>query len=109
MWLALVAGLGLAAALGAAAGAVVLLPLSELGSVSDRAEPLGYLWATLWRIWPQNVLTFLVPYINGDISDNTYIGPPFFWEDYGYVGLGDRRPRALRRPARAAAAARRRS
>ena len=87
VWLAVVAGLGLATALGAAAGAVVLLPLSELGSVSDRSEPLGYLWSTALAYWPQNVLTFVVPYINGDISDNSFVGPPFFWEDYGYVGL----------------------
>jgi Bacterial membrane protein YfhO len=85
--LALLAGLGLAIGLGAAAGAVVLVPLSELGSVSDRSEPLGYLWSTALAYWPPNILTFLVPYINGDISDNSFIGHPFFWEDYGYVGL----------------------
>src|SRR5262249_8497631 len=34
-----------------------------------------------------NALTFLFPYAHGDISNNTYSGPPFFWEDYGYVGL----------------------
>jgi hypothetical protein len=87
VWLALLAGLGLATALGAAAGAVVLLPLSELGSVSDRSEALGYLWSTGLAYWRQNILTFVVPYINGDISDNSFIGPPFFWEDYGYVGV----------------------
>jgi hypothetical protein len=54
--------------------------------VSDRAETLGWIWSTRLAYWPSNLLTFLVPYINGDISDNTYIGPPFFWEDYGYVG-----------------------
>jgi hypothetical protein len=86
-WLAPLAGLGLAAALGAAAGAVVLLPLSKLGSVSDRADALGWLWSTRLAYWPSNFLTFFVPYINGDISNNTYVGPPFFWEDYGYVGL----------------------
>jgi hypothetical protein len=80
-------GLGVAAILGAAAGAVVLLPLSELGSVSDRAESLGYAWATRIAYWPPNVLTFVVPYLFGDISNNTYAGPPVFWEDYGYVGL----------------------
>jgi hypothetical protein len=85
--LALLGGIGMATVLGAAAGAVVLLPLSQLGSVSDRAEALGYVWSTRLAYWPQNLLTFLVPYINGDISDNTYVGPPFFWEDYGYVGL----------------------
>jgi hypothetical protein len=87
VWIGLLAGLGAATALGAAAGAVVLVPLSELGSVSDRSEPLGYLWSTALAYWPRNVLTFFVPYINGDISDNSFVGPPFFWEDYGYVGL----------------------
>jgi hypothetical protein len=87
VWVALLAGLGVATALGAASGAVVLLPLSKLGSVSDRAEALGWIWSTRLAYWPSNLLTFLVPYINGDISDNTYIGPPFFWEDYGYIGL----------------------
>lgn len=81
------AGIGAATLLGAAAGAVVLLPLSSLGTVSDRAEVLGYHWSTRLAYWPSNVLTFLVPYINGDISNNSYIGPPFFWEDYGYIGV----------------------
>ena len=89
------------------AGAVVLLPLSSLGTVSDRADVLGYHWSTRLAYWPSNVLTFLVPYINGDISNNTYIGPPFFWEDYGYIGVlaflmaiyGGVRERLLDRPA----------
>ena len=81
------AGLGVAVALGAAAGAIIMLPLSALGGISDRAETLGYEWSTRLAYWPDNLLTFLVPYIHGDISDNTYTGPPFFWEDYGYVGV----------------------
>ena len=83
----LLGGIGLATALGGAAGAVVLLPLSALGSVSDRAEALGWDWSSRLAYWPPNILTFLMPYVHGDISDNTYTGPPFFWEDYGYVGL----------------------
>ena len=39
------------------------------------------------NFWPPNILTFFVPYINGDMSDKTYIGPPSFWENYGYVGV----------------------
>jgi hypothetical protein len=85
-WLPVLSGVGVATALGAAAGAVVLLPLFELGKVSDRAEALGWVWSTYLAYWPPNVLTFLAPYIHGDISNNTYVGPPFFWEDYGYVG-----------------------
>lgn len=80
-------GLSAAALLGASAAAVVLLPLAHLGRVSDRAEALGYEWSTRLAYWPPNVLTFLLPYVNGDISNNTYMGPPFFWEDYGYVGI----------------------
>lgn len=76
----------LALALGAIAGAVVLLPLSELGNLSDRAGSLGYKWATYISYWPPNVLTFLFPYINGDFGNATYIGTPLFWEDYAYVG-----------------------
>ena len=86
-WIALLGGIGLATALGGAAGAVVLLPLSALGSVSDRASALGYDWSTRLAYWPPNALTFLFPYAHGDISDNSYTGPPFFWEDYGYVGF----------------------
>jgi hypothetical protein len=85
--LALLGGLGVAAALGSAAGALVLLPLSELGSVSDRAEALGWEWSTRLAYWPRNVLTFLVPYVHGDISNLSYKGPSIFWEDYGYVGI----------------------
>src|ERR1700676_4971749 len=67
--LALLGGLGVGAVLGAAsggrgaavrgaaAGAVVLLPLSELGKVSDRAEALGWAWSTQLAYWPPNVLT----------------------------------------------------
>ena len=85
-WMVLLGGLGVAVVLGAAAGAVVLLPMSALGSISDRAATLGYEWSTRLAYWPPNAMTFLVPYVNGDISNNTYTGPPFFWEDYGYVG-----------------------
>ena len=47
-----------------------------LGSVSDRAGTLGWEWSTRLAYWPPNLLTFLIPYINGDISDNTYTGRP---------------------------------
>lgn len=101
-----IGGLAVATFLGAAAGAVVLLPLSALGNVSSRAEPLGYEWATRIAYWPPNVLTFLSPYFFGDISNNTYSGPTVFWEDYGYVGVatvllalyGAVRERRRRRP-----------
>lgn len=76
----------LATALGAATGAVVLLPLAALGAVSDRADAPGWEWASRLAYWPPNAITFVIPYFHGSISDNSYVGPPFFWEDYGYVG-----------------------
>jgi membrane protein YfhO len=77
---------GAAAVLGAAAGAVVLLPLAALTTVSDR-QALGWQWISSLNYWPPNAISFLFPYFHGDISNNTYTGPPFFWEDYGYVGV----------------------
>jgi hypothetical protein len=81
-----IGGIAAALVLGALAGAVVLLPLAELTSLSDRVAPLDYRWATYTNFWPRNFFTFFVPYINGDASNGTYIGPPPFWEQYGYVG-----------------------
>jgi hypothetical protein len=85
--LALVAGFAAAFALGAAAGAVVLLPLAEFTTMTDRVAPLNYLWATYTNFWPPNILTFFVPYLNGDSTNATYIGDTPFWENYGYVGV----------------------
>ena len=82
----LLVGVAAAIMLGAASGAVVLLPLSAAGALSDRSTSLGWQWSTMAPYWPPNALTFLLPYVNGDISDNTYRGPSLFWEDYGYVG-----------------------
>lgn len=86
-WLPLLATTAGALLLGAAAGAVVLLPLAEFTAVSDRVAPLDYQWATYTNFWPRNVFTFFLPYINGDVTNGTYIGPPPFWENYGYAGL----------------------
>jgi hypothetical protein len=86
-WLPLSTGFAAALALGAATGAIVLLPLAELTAYTDRVVPLDYRWATYTNFWPRNFFTFFIPYINGDASNGTYIGPPPFWENYGYVGL----------------------
>ena len=81
------ATLAAAVTIGAAAGAVILLPLSQLAAVSGRAEMSDWTWATYPAYWPPALLQFLFPYIHGDISNNTYLGSSLFWEDYGYVGL----------------------
>jgi hypothetical protein len=86
-WLPPLAAIAGALVLGAAAGAVVLLPLAEFTALSDRVAPLDYHWATYTNFWPRNVFTFFFPYINGDVTNGTYIGPPPFWENYGYAGL----------------------
>ena len=83
----LAAGALAAIALGALIGMVQLLPLRELGAISDRSGGGTYEWATFYNYWPRNALTFLFPYANGDISSMTYRGGSIFWEDYGYVGF----------------------
>jgi membrane protein YfhO len=85
-WLPRLGGIAAALALGSAAGAVVLLPLHELTGLTDRAGGLDYEWATYTNFWPPQIFSFFVPYIYGDGSDGSYIGPPPFWENYGYVG-----------------------
>jgi len=76
-----------AVAVGLLIGMAAWLPLRELGSLSDRGGGGTYEWATHFNYWPRNILTFLFPYINGDISNLSYRGSSIFWEDYGYVGL----------------------
>ncbi len=67
-------------------GTISLLPLSELGSVSDRGAGNGYDWAVLSHYWLPNAVMFLAPYFHGDVSDGSYTGHSIFWEDYAYVG-----------------------
>jgi len=76
-----------AVAVGTLVGMVALLPLRDLGMLSDRSGGGTYEWATQFNYWPRSFLTFFAPYVNGNIADGTYRGPGIFWEDYGYVGL----------------------
>lgn len=75
-----------AVALGIGLGSISLLPLGELAATSDRAGAGTFEWATRQNYWPRNALTFLLPYVNGDITDFSYAGRNLFWEDYAYVG-----------------------
>ena len=86
-WVPWLGGIAVALMLGAAAGAVVLLPLFELAGVSHQSGPLNYDFATETIFWPPGVLTFFAPYIYGDGADLTWIGTQPFLENYGYVGL----------------------
>jgi len=81
-WLGGIAG---ALMLGAAAGAIVLLPLQELAGLANQPG-LDYDWATYTNFWPPNILSFFIPYIHGDGANLTYTGPTPFLENYGYVG-----------------------
>jgi len=70
-------------------GSASLLPLWDLGQTSDRSAGITYEFATRWKYDPINLLSFFIPYVNGDISDLTYgLGNyNIFWENYGYAGL----------------------
>ena len=76
-----------AVVVGSLIGMSVLMPLKELGNISDRSGGGTYEWATYFKYYLPNFFTFFVPYINGDISDMSYRHRSIFWEDYGYVGL----------------------
>jgi hypothetical protein len=77
----------LAVTLGAAIGAVVLLPMLASAGSSDRASGVTFEWASAHRYDLHNAIDFFLPYANGDISDLSYNGPGTFWEDYGYLGM----------------------
>ena len=73
--------------LGSLLGAVQLLPTYELVSLSQRSGGVTFDYASNYAYDPKNLLMFIYPYINGDISNATYTGNSIFWEDYGYVGV----------------------
>ncbi|HPK96174.1 MAG TPA: hypothetical protein PLD50_25335, partial [Polyangiaceae bacterium] len=84
LWLALS---GAVVGLAMMAGAIVLRPLSSAAQAALETRRANFIWGSMVPYWPRNALTFLFPYINGDVSDGTYEGPSLFWEDYGYVGI----------------------
>jgi hypothetical protein len=81
------AAVAVATALALGLGASTLLPMAEVAGHSDRASSLSYEVASSPVYWLPNLLTFVVPYANGDITDLSYQGRNLFWEDYGYVGV----------------------
>jgi hypothetical protein len=85
----LIMGSGVGVVLGTLMGMMLLLPLWELGTVSDRAGGITFEAATaLPYPWPC-VLTFFSPYYFGDISclNFTFQKDALFWEVYGYAGM----------------------
>jgi hypothetical protein len=84
--LVLASAFALAVALAVSSGSAVLLPLTELGSISDRSSTQSWLFASMLPYSFSDALNLLVPYANGDVADGTYHAPGFFWENYGYVG-----------------------
>lgn len=107
MVLVLSSSLALMVVLATLCGAPMLLPLAELGKVSDRRGAMSWEFASMAPYAWTDLLNFLSPYANGDIADSTYRGEGIFWENYGYVGVatfflagwslvrGLRRPRVL--------------
>ena len=77
---------GLVVVLAMLVGAVTLLPVAELSQLANRVSREDWEFATMFPYPIRNVLTFLVPYANGDVSNGTYFAGGLFWEYYGYVG-----------------------
>lgn len=85
--LRLVGATALAGIVGAAIGAVALLPMAELARVSDRSEGITFDFAAVFPMDWRDLWTFVRPYALGDPSKNTYTGRGNFLDNYGYVGL----------------------
>lgn len=75
--------------LGTLMGMMLLLPLWELGTVSDRAAGVSFEAATVLPYPLSCVITFFCPYYLGDISNLsfTFLKTALFWEVYGYAGM----------------------
>lgn len=75
--------------LGTLMGMIQLLPLWELGTVSDRAGGISFEAATALPYPWICVLTFFCPYYLGDISNMSFQfqKTTLFWEVYGYAGM----------------------
>ena len=86
---ALTTGLLGAGVLGMLMGMALLLPLWELGTVSDRAGGVSFEAATVFPYPWVCVLTFFCPYYFGDISNLSFVfqKKALFWEVYGYAGM----------------------
>ena len=82
-------GSGVAIVLGALMGMMLLLPLWELGTVSDRATGVSFEAATALPYPLSCAITFFCPYYLGDISNLsfTFLKTALFWEVYGYAGM----------------------
>ena len=82
-------GSGGAVLLGTLMGMMLLLPLWELGTVSDRSAGIRFEAATILPYPWSCVLTFFCPYYFGDISNLsfTFLKKALFWEVYGYAGM----------------------
>jgi Bacterial membrane protein YfhO len=86
---ALVLSLGVATFLGTLMGMTSLLPIWELGTLSDRSGGLTFETINPYPYPPQYLISFFCPYYYGDISNVTFefIKKALFWEVYGYAGM----------------------
>lgn len=87
--LTLVVGLVSATLLGTLMGMCSLLPIWELGTLSDRAGGLSFNDVISVSYPPKFLISFFSPYFYGDISNVSFTlrGETLFWEVYGYAGL----------------------
>jgi hypothetical protein len=87
--LTLVSGISIATLLGTLMGMNSLLPVWELGTLSDRAGGLSFDDVISVSYPPKFLMSFFSPYFYGDISDISFTlrKETLFWEVYGYAGL----------------------
>jgi hypothetical protein len=74
-------------AIGTLLAAVQLAPTLELASLGLREGGIPYEMAAAYPVSPKSFWSFFFPYVNGDISNSTFMLSGIFWEQYGYLGL----------------------
>ena len=79
--------LAVALPLGTALAAAQLLPGFELAGLSHRRGGFSLAEATAYPASPWSLLTFVLPYVNGDPGLDTYRLSGIFWEQYAYLGV----------------------
>lgn len=85
----LILGIGASVLLGTLMGMISLLPLWELGTLSDRAGGIPFEAATALPYPWACVITFFCPYYHGDFSNLSFafLNEALFWEVYGYASM----------------------
>ncbi len=67
--------------------AIQLIPTLVMTPHSARSGGVSYEFATSFSMPPENVFTFILPYLFGDMAGKVYWGRWYLWDMLAYVGV----------------------